>query len=335
MLHYQLIQHLRTPLNTSKIVIFCRQYAYRLTVTGLRLYILLATIVDIARLYQYSRLLHACLRSLVYRQAVLHQRLIRIPGSKIDIAHRAVDIVQLIFVLRLFRHLSQLFERRLALQLSNTNTRIKIHLHGRRQFNHLLISVYRFLPIAFILIELTQHILETRAIHLPLLIGSSNLDKREGRLVLLRLYQNIRTHRRIQRSMLPVQVIHLHLVQHILCLIQPSQLSIRASNPQLTTGNHVRVVLIMFHHIRESTDGTEEICLVKLRLTQSYPRIAHLRIELLRLEPQLVFRVIAFLRVGLRFLLDRVQLNALSAFLYRYIHLGCRRRGRLMVAHGI
>ena len=72
---------------------FCRQDSDCLAEARLRLYILLTPIVYISRFHKDSRFLQTRLRGFLYRQSVLRQCLSRIAGGKVDIAHRAVDII--------------------------------------------------------------------------------------------------------------------------------------------------------------------------------------------------------------------------------------------------
>ena len=99
--------------------------------------------------------------------------------------------------------------------------------------------------------------------------------------------------------------------------------------------NHIRVVLIMIDDIIEGTDGTEEIAFMELRLTEPQPRQMHVLIELLGLEPEFIFGIVRPFGVTFGFRLDRVQLDALAAFIDGFVHLRGRSLRRSMVRYRI
>ena len=77
----------------------------------------------------------------------------------------------------------------------------------------------------------------------------------------------------------------------------------------------------MIDDIIEGTDGTEEIAFMELRLAESQPCQIHVLVELFGLQPEFIFGIVRLFRVTFGFRLDRVQLDALTAFIDGFIHL--------------
>ena len=306
-----------------------------LLITRLRLLVIALHVVDISRFNQYSRFRRTGLSSLVDTELVVLHRLCRITVCEVDISDGTVDIIQLVLVLTELRHLLQRPHSRLTLQDGLIDLCMELHVLRRHHLNAFLIRIHRLLIATFHLINLSQHILEARFVETTFLIRQRQLDKRNSFVILLTFQQHIRLRGRILRRVLATQRIHIHLIHHIFRFVLPTHLGIRTRHPQLTLCHHVRIVVVVLDDIVKSSDGTEEISLTELRFTQTNPYLVHLVVELFLLEPFLVFRVLTLLRIGFGFRLDRVQLDALAAFLYHLIHLRGGRFCSFVITHRI
>ena len=74
---------------------------------------------------------------------------------------------------------------------------------------------------------------------------------------------------------------------------------------------------------------------MKLRLAESHPCQVHVRIEFFGLKPKFIFRIVRLFRVPFGFRFDGVQLDALTAFLDRLVHLRTGRFGSFVIRYGI
>ena len=162
---------------------------------------------------------------------VLFQGFSRIARREVDIAHCAIYPIELVFVLALPCHLTQLFEGGFAAQLGDVYARIELHIGRRGKAYHFFVGFHRLALVSFLLVELPEDILKAGAIDFAFLVGYGNLDKGDSGMVLLGFEQYIRTNCRIEAGVFLIKGINLHLVEHILCLVEPAQFSISAGNP--------------------------------------------------------------------------------------------------------
>ncbi len=282
---YQFVQYLGAFLYACKLFILRSEDSNRLAVARLGIGVITPVIIQIPHTYQDCGFLQACLCGVVNSEAVMLQCFRRIARRKVDIAHCAIYLVELVFVLALPCHPAQLLEGGLAAQLGDMYARIELHIGRRGKTYDFLVCFYCLALIAFLLIELSENILEARAIDLAFLVGYGNLNKGNSGMVLLGFEQYIRTDCRIETCVFLTECIDLYLVEHILRLVEPAQFAIGTGYPELAACHHIGVCAVVAADIGKSADRTEEIPLMELSFTETEPRLTHLVVELLLLQP--------------------------------------------------